>query len=129
MNFPSDASWFFLNGTRTVRVVSMSDGTTFNAVFKLDGETFNKFTVKLARIDAHADHRMYLTRNRLFELITSSTGVDTIPWRKKDFENYFSVKPTYLTIHCREMDKYGKVLADVGEFAETLVNEKLAFKL
>ena len=130
-NFPSDAPAFSLNGTRTVRVVSMHDGDTFTAVFRFES-AFYKFPVRLARIDTpemtSKDPRAYLARNRLFELITSSaTGADTMSWKKKDFDTYFGLNPTYLTINCNGMDKYGRVLADVGTFAETLVNEKLAY--
>jgi endonuclease YncB( thermonuclease family) len=130
MDFPSDAPWFSLNDTRTVRVVSMHDGDTFTAVFRFE-EAFYKFPVRLARIDTpemtSKNPLAYVARNRLFELITSSSPQDTIQWRKKDFDSYFSLKPTYLTINCTGMDKYGRVLADVGEFADILVRENLAY--
>lgn len=128
-DFPSDAPWFSLNGTRTVRVVSMHDGDTFTAIFRFES-AYYKFPVRLGRIDTpemtSKDPRAYMARNRLFEMITSTDNGDTIAWRKKDFDSYFAVHPTYLTINCTGMDKYGRVLADVGEFADTLVKEKLA---
>jgi len=131
MEFPSDASPFSLNGTRTVRVVSMHDGDTFTAIFRFE-QAFYKFPVRLARIDTpemtSKDPRAYIARNRLFEMITaSSTKQDTFAWRKKDFDSFFNRNPTHLTINCTGMDKYGRVLADVGDFADTLVNEKLAY--
>jgi endonuclease YncB( thermonuclease family) len=131
IDFPSDAPWFSLNGTRTVRVVSMHDGDTFTAVFRFE-EAFYKFPVRLARIDTpemtSKNPLAYVARNRLFELITSSPSPqDTIQWRKKDFDSYFASKPTHLTINCTGMDKYGRVLADVGEFADILVRENLAY--
>ena len=130
MEFPSDAPAFSVNGTRTVRVMSMHDGDTFTAIFKFE-QAFYKFPVRLARIDTaemtSKDPRAYLARNRLFEMITSSSGQDTFGWRKKDFDRYFNMNPTCLTITCTGMDKYGRVLADVGDFAETLVKEKLAY--
>jgi len=132
MNFPSDAPNFSLNGTRTVRVVSLHDGDTFTAVFRFE-EAFYKFHVRLARIDTCEmtskdpvlKSKAFLGRNRLFNLITNS-NTDTITWRKKDFDSFFAINPTYLTINCNEMDKYGRVLADVGDFAEILVKEGLA---
>lgn len=130
MDFPSDAPPFSLNGTRTVRVVSMHDGDTFTAVFRFES-MFYKFSVRLGRIDTpemtSKDPRAYLARNRLFEMITNTTNQDTFAWRKKDFDSYFATHPTHLTINCTGMDKYGRVLADVGDFAETLVKEKLAY--
>jgi endonuclease YncB( thermonuclease family) len=130
MEFPSDAPAFSVNGTRTVRVVSMHDGDTFTSIFRFE-QAFYKFSVRLGRIDTaemtSKDPRAYIARNRLFEMITSSSGQDTFGWRKKDFDNYFNRNPTHLTINCTGMDKYGRVLADVGDFAETLVKEKLAY--
>jgi hypothetical protein len=122
--FPSDAPLFSINGTKTVRVVSMHDGIKFDAVFRFDSE-FYKFPVIIGNIDDVSGPLVYMARNKLFEMITSSQNVDTVTWRKKDFDNYFNVHPTYLTINCTGMDKYGRVLADVGDFAETLLNEKL----
>ena len=133
MEFPSDAPSFSLNGTRTVRVVSMHDGDTFTAIFRFDN-AFYKFPVRLGRIDTcemtSENHelkaRAFLARNRLFEMITG-TNADTLSWRKKNFDNYFGAHPTCITMNCTGMDKYGRVLADVGDFAETLVKEKLAY--
>jgi endonuclease YncB( thermonuclease family) len=132
--FPDDAPNFSLRGTRTVRVISLHDGDTFTAIFRFE-ESFYKFSVRLGRIDtcemtttnSDLKLRALLARNRLFELITG-THADTIQWTKKNFDDYFRRNPTHLTINCaNEMDKYGRVLCDVGDFAETLVREKLAF--
>lgn len=134
VDFPSNAPSFSLDGTRTVRVVSLHDGDTFTGIFKFESG-FYKFSVRLARIDTcemtskntTIKSKALLARNRLFELITN-TRADTIDWKKKEFDDYFIKHPTYITINCKsEMDKYGRVLADVGDFAETLVKEKFAY--
>lgn len=135
MEFPFDAPKFSLSGTRTVRVVSLHDGDTFTAIFRFEEEAFYKFSVRLARIDTPemtskdpvVKSRAFLSRNRLFELMTRRFA-ETIEWRKKDFDEYFRQNPTFLTINCSdEMDKYGRVLCDAGDFAETLVREKHAY--
>ncbi len=132
--FPADAPWFSLNGTRTVRVVSIHDGDTFTAIFRFDN-AFYKFPVRLARIDTCEmtskntllKTKAFLARDKMFELITGHKDTDTVMWRKREFDEYFQKNETYLTINCTEMDKYGRVLADVGTFAETLVEQKLAY--
>jgi hypothetical protein len=126
MNFPVDAPWLSIEGTKTARVVSMHGADTFTAVFRFYNDAFFKFKVKLARVHPPSDHVYYITRNRLFELITGASNADTVTWRKRDFEDYFNSKPTYLTMNCIHMDKYGFVHADIGDFADVLVREKLA---
>lgn len=129
MEFPSDAPDFSLSGTKTVRVISLHDGDTFTAIFRFEN-AFYKFHVRLARIDTpemtSKDPKAFLARNKLFSMVTKNEKVDTITWRKKDFDSYFKLNPTYITINCNEMDKYGRILADIGDFAETLVKEGLA---
>lgn len=134
MSFPYDAPWFSLDGQRTVRVISLHDGDTFTAVFKFEG-TFYKFPVRLNRIDTAEmttkntilKTKAFLARDKLFELITGRKDTDTVTWHKKDFDDYFQNNETYLKITCEGMDKYGRVLASVENFAETLVQQKLAY--
>lgn len=133
-SYPADAPWFSLNGTRSVRVVSLHDGDTFTGVFRFDS-AFYKFPVRLNRIDTCEmtskntilKTKAFLARDKLFELITGRKDTDTVTWRKKDFDDYFQKNETYLTINCVEMDKYGRVLADAGDFADVLVQQKLAY--
>ena len=71
--------------------------------------------------------RAFLARERLFELITGQK-IDTLAWRKSDFDKYFETNYTTVMMNCKELDKYGRVLADVSNFSDILVNEKLAYR-
>jgi endonuclease YncB( thermonuclease family) len=135
MEFPSDAPLFSLRGTHTARVVSLHDGDTFTAIVQLES-TFYKFPIRLTGIDTAEmtskdpllKTKAFLARDKLFSLITGKTSVDTIGWRKKDFDSYFQTNYTIVTLDCEEMDKYGRVLANVSDFADVLVAQKLAYK-
>lgn len=135
ISFPSDAPWFSMDGTRTVRVVSIHDGDTFTAIFNFVDGSFYKFPVRINRIDTPEmtskntilKTKAFLARDKLFELITNKNYTDTVMWRKKEFDDYFQRNETYLTINCVNMDKYGRVLADVGNFADILVQQKVAY--
>lgn len=132
--FPSDAPSFSLQGTHTARVVSLHDGDTFTAIVRLE-TLFYKFPIRIARIDTCEmtskdpllKTKAFMARDKLFSLITGSTNIDTIEWRKRDFDNYFQKNVTIITLECKEMDKYGRVLADVSNFSDVLVKEKLAY--
>ena len=134
MEFPSTAPQFSLQGVHTGRVVSLHDGDTFTAIVKL-GETFYKFSVRLSGIDTcemtSKDEvlkaKAFMARDRFFNLITNFK-VDTLAWRKKDFDEYFQRNYTLVTMNCKEMDKYGRVLSDVNNFADILIGEKLAYE-
>jgi endonuclease YncB( thermonuclease family) len=134
MEFPSDAPSFSLQGTHSARVVSQHDGDTFTAIIQLES-TFYKFPIRVARIDtcemtskdSLLKTKAFMARDKMFRLITGSTHIDTIEWRKRDFDAYFQNNTTIIVLECKEMDKYGRVLADVSNFAEVLVNEKLAY--
>jgi hypothetical protein len=71
--------------------------------------------------------KAFMARDRLFGLITGAR-IDTIGWRKSDFDKYFENNYTIVNIDCTELDKYGRVLANVSNFADVLVNEKLAYR-
>jgi endonuclease YncB( thermonuclease family) len=134
MEFPSDAPLFSLQGTHEARVVSLHDGDTFTAIVHLDS-TFYKFPIRVARIDTcemtskdpFLKTKAFMARDKLFSLIIGSTRIDTIEWRKRDFDNYFQNNTTIIVLECKEMDKYGRVLADVSDFSDILVREKLAY--
>jgi hypothetical protein len=48
--------------------------------------------------------------------------------RKKDVDGFFERVYTEIDIECLEMDKYGRVLANIGNCTETLVREGLAHR-
>jgi endonuclease YncB( thermonuclease family) len=134
MEFPSDAPLFSLQGTHTARIVSLHDGDTFTGIVKLE-TTFYKFPIRIGGIDTCEmtskdpvlKTKAFMARDKLFSLITGVKTIDTIDWRKKDFDNYFQNNVTMLTLVCKEMDKYGRVLAEVSNFADVLIREKLAY--
>jgi len=132
--FPSDAPAFSLQGTHAARVTSLHDGDTFTAIVKLE-TTFYKFPIRIARIDTCEmtskdpilRTKALMARDKLFSLLTGVTNIDTIVWRKKDFDGYFQKNTTMITLDCKEMDKYGRVLVDLTQLADILVREKLAY--
>lgn len=134
MEIPYDAPKFSLQGTHTVRVVSIHDGDTITCVIPFE-TSFYKFSIRLAGIDTCemtsknnlARAKAFLARGRLFQLITD-TNIDTLEWRKRDFDDYFAKYYTTITLECTEMDKYGRVLANISNFADILVHEKLAYR-
>ncbi len=131
---PFDAPSFSLSGTPHVaRVVSLHDGDTFTVVLSLGG-AYYKFNVRLDGIDTPEmtsrdpvlKSRAFLARARLFSLITNRNTIDTLTWRKKDFDTYFLENYTTVTLECKDMDKYGRVLASISNFAQVLIDEKHA---
>lgn len=133
--YPGNAPTFSLQGIHLARVVSLHDGDTFTCVIKF-AESFYKFSVRLAGIDTCEmtskndllRTKAFMARDRLFGLLTKRSDTDTISWRKKDFDEYFQKNYVLVTLECHEMDKYGRVLADVddGSITQILLNEKLA---
>lgn len=134
MDIPFDAPKFSLQGKHTVRVVSIHDGDTLTCVVPFD-ESFYKFSIRVDGIDTaemtsrntFLKSKAFLARSRLFQMITN-TNMDTIEWRKRDFDDYFAKHYTTVQMECKEMDKYGRVLADIYDFSDVLVREKLAYK-
>lgn len=133
---PANAPSFSLRGKQTGRIVSLHDGDTFTCILQV-GENYYKFSVRLAGIDTceMTSHdtflktKAYLARNKLFQLLTD-TNIDTMNWRKKDFDDYFQKHYTQVILDCGqngEMDKYGRVIACVSNFSDVLVREKFAF--
>ena len=134
MEFPSNAPVFSIQGTHDARVVSLHDGDTFTAIVKLES-IFYKFPIRISQIDTCEmtskdtvlKTKAFMARDKLFSLITGKTSIDTISWRKKEFDEYFQKNVTIIVLECKDMDKYGRVLADVSNFADVLVREKLAY--
>jgi endonuclease YncB( thermonuclease family) len=135
MEFPGDAPKFSLKGQHKARVVSMHDGDTITCIVGFES-TFYKFPVRLDGIDTcemtSRDTKLrdmaFLARQRLFELITLDFTTKTLGWRKRDFDKYFQFNYVLVDLECKEMDKYGRVLADIGNIGEVLIQEKLAFR-
>jgi endonuclease YncB( thermonuclease family) len=135
MEFPGDARKFSLQGLHKARVVSMHDGDTITCIVGFEN-SFYKFPIRLDGIDTcemtskdtKARDKAFMARHRLFELITCDLTVDTLGWRKRDFDNYFQRNYVLVELECKEMDKYGRVLANIGDFGDVLVKEGLAFK-
>lgn len=133
-NIPFSAPFFALRGIYTGRVVSLHDGDTFTCIIPFAYEYY-KFPIRLAGIDTAEitskdiilKSKALLARNRLFSLITGK-DIDTIDWRRSDFEKYFENNYVTVMLNCKDLDKYGRVLADVSDFCDTLVNEKHAYR-
>lgn len=131
---PFSAPSFGIRGVYTARVVSLHDGDTFTCVVPLF-DTFYKVPIRLAGIDTAEmttknpmlKSKAVLARNRLFNLLTGQ-HIDTLDWRKSDFDKYFENNYTTVMMNCKDTDKYGRVLADVSNFADVLVSEKLAYR-
>lgn len=134
MEIPYDAPKFSLQGIHKARVVSIHDGDTITCIIPFE-TSFYKFSIRLAGIDTCemtsknnlAKVKAFLARGRLFQLITD-TNIDTIEWKKRDFDDYFAKYYTTITLECTEMDKYGRVLANISNFADILIHEKLAYR-
>lgn len=129
---------FSLNDKKTwARVVSIYDGDTLTAVIPVLGSFF-KFKIRLQGIDTcemksateFAKDMALKARNRLVEVIT---GTSTPFKTKKDIEKYLDSNVCLVWLHCLEMDKYGRVLANVYRtqdemsINQLLLDEKLAY--
>lgn len=131
---PFSAPTFALRGVYTGRLVNIHDGDTFTCVIPLF-DTFYKFSIRLSGIDTPEmtskdlilKSKALLARNRLFGLLTGD-HLDTIDWRKSDFDRYFENHYVTVLMNCKDTDKYGRILADVSNFADALVSEKLAYR-
>jgi endonuclease YncB( thermonuclease family) len=134
MAFPSAAPAFTILGKRSARVVGIHDGDTINCILNYSG--FYKFPVRMDGIDTpemtskdeDLKKRALLARQRIFELITNSS-TDTLGWKKKDFDSYFTSKYHEVSLDCKGLDKYGRLLASIGDpsFSSILVREGLAY--
>lgn len=131
---PFSAPTFALRGVYTGRVVSLHDGDTFTCVIPLF-DTFYKFPIRLSGIDTAEmtskdlilKSKALLARNRLFGLL-SGEHLDTLDWRKSDFDKYFESHYITVLMNCKDTDKYGRILADISNYSDLLVSEKLAYR-
>ena len=120
-----DIEFFSFNGmTFECRVIKVYDGDSITGIINFAGKYY-KLHIRLDGIDAcelreknkQLKIRAIVARNRLVELL--------------DFkeENI----PCIVNIHCKQMDKFGRVLADIYNsddvlVQDILVSEKHAYK-
>lgn len=134
MSIPYTAPPFSLRGTHRARIVGVHDGDTVKCVIGFNGD-FYTFSVRVYGIDTpemtskdpSVKAMAIRARNRLIELVTDEpcpTALET----KKDVDTYFKGRYTEVQLDCLEMDKYGRVLANIGRCADILVNEGLAHR-
>lgn len=129
--FPAAAPVFSLRGTHRARVIGVHDGDTIKCVIQLY-EDFYTFSVRVYGIDTPemkppTKDIAIKARNRLIELLTNRQFTNTTD-KKRDIDSYFQQNYTEIELECIEMDKYGRVLANIGNVADTLVNEGLAHR-
>lgn len=133
MSIPFRAPVFSLRGIHTARVIGVHDGDTLKCIVKLYDDYFT-FNVRVYGIDTpemtskdpEVKANAIKARNRLIEMLTGEKffGGD----KKRDIDEYFMQRYTEVQLECLEMDKYGRVLANIGNCADTLVNEGLAHR-
>ncbi len=133
---PSDARPFTISGSYQSRVVGLHDGDTINCVINFAGGYY-RFAVRMDGIDTpemtskmdEVKQKALLARQRLFELITRRYDIDTRGWKKKNFDDFFDKTYVEVTLDCKGLDKYGRVLATIGDpsFSSILVQEGLAY--
>ena len=106
------------------KIVDIYDGDTFSAVFERAGELI-KVRCRLDGIDTpemkppytapnrdQIKQRAIAARNRLCELLTGTE------WEKPADRHSHLV-----TLVCRQFDKYGRLLVDVDNVAQVMINE------
>lgn len=133
---PYNAQPFSITGSFPSRVVSLHDGDTITCVIDFRG-VYHRFSFRMDGIDTpemtskdpELKKKALLSRQRLFELITNKYDVDTRDWKKKNFDVFFEKNYTEVTLDCKGLDKYGRVLATIGDpsFSSILVQEGLAY--
>ena len=123
------------------RIVACHDGDTITMVFPVLGKMF-KFNVRLYGIDTcemtskgACQETAIKARNRLIELITGLPIQPNASLNRKDIMGLFAKEIDLVWVECMEMDKYGRVLANLrgapdapNTFADILLDEKLAYK-
>lgn len=132
---------FTLKGLHTLaRVVSVHDGDSLKVVIPVL-ERFFKFNVRLNRIDTCEITSKNKTnkeaaikaRNRVVELVTCTAELP-LSITQRQIEAMLEANVRLIVIHCLEMDKYGRVLAEVytdetcaKSVSDVLMEEGLAF--
>lgn len=132
----SDAPLFSLSGRNTYAlVVDAYDIDTFQAVLQIEGGGFHRFIIRVAGIDGPemTDKNPVIRdwavrgRNRMLSLI--APGIEAVQSRK-DVRARLRERKPIVFLNLGEMDKYGRVLADVRAceddpktFQEVLIEE------
>ena len=118
------ASWtsLFCDYKTWARVLDVLDGDTVCLVFpSFHGIAHPvKFNVRLAGIDTaelkdknQNVHTIAVqARTRLLELITGNVPAPPLSSRR-DIQRLLEQNPALVFAHCKELDKYGRVLADI----------------
>jgi endonuclease YncB( thermonuclease family) len=132
-----------LNEMKTyARVVSIYDGDTMHVIIPFLGSFF-KFAIRMYGIDSpeiksknpDIKDMALKARNRVIELVMKAPFDGQRFKTKKDIETELENNVYLVWLHCLEMDKYGRVLANVyasaaesdKSFADILIAEKLAY--
>lgn len=130
---PCDAPRFSIQDRRQVRVVSLHDGDTITCVFApfITGDYY-MFNVRIAGIDTPelkgtTRDKALDARQRMFELLTLRFDINTRQFRKKDFDIFFKDNYVEAIIECQGFDKYGRLLGDIPNIRQTLIQEGHAY--
>lgn len=135
--------WFTFDGlVGWVRVVDVHDGDTITIIMSHDDNgKVAKHRVRLNGIDAYEvtspveslKHKALLGRNRIIQLVTNNFEIN-YPYTRKDIIERLNSSCYMVWIECGGFDKFGRMLAQVYEsddkivnFATVLLNEGLAY--
>ena len=122
------------------RVVDVYDGDTLKIVMPYN-KTMWKFNIRLYGIDTSEmtsklqenKERAIRARNRDIQLISKIPAQlpSSITESKKSIQTYFQQNVSLVYVICKDMDKYGRILADVYSnhvsLSHILIQEKLAY--
>jgi len=127
-----------INGLKTYgRLIDVYDGDTIKVILPAFN-SYYKFTLRLNGIDTcemkskqlEIKHYAIKARNKILELITNNTQVNT----KKEIKELLESNVYLIWVECLESDKYGRVLAniykdkDTKSLSDILLEENLAYK-
>jgi endonuclease YncB( thermonuclease family) len=127
-----------INGLKTYgRLIDVYDGDTIKVILPAFN-SYYKFTLRLNGIDTcemkskqlEIKHYAIKARNKILELITNNTQVNT----KKEIKELLESNVYLIWVECFESDKYGRVLANIYKDKDTisisdiLLEENLAYK-
>ena len=127
-----------INGLKTYgRLIDVYDGDTIKVILPAFN-SYYKFTLRLNGIDTcemkskqlEIKHYAIKARNKILELITNNTQVNT----KKEIKELLESNVYLIWVECLESDKYGRVLANIYKDKDTisisdiLLEENLAYK-
>ena len=122
------------------RVVDVYDGDTLKIVMPYN-QTMWKFNIRLYGIDTSEmtskiqenKERAIRSRNRVIQLVSKMPAQlpSSITENKKSIQTYLQQNVFLVYVICKDMDKYGRILADVYSnnvsLSHTLLQEKLAY--